>query len=593
MSAMTNIRIDTARIAGFRGIRNLEITLPRVAVLIGPNNSGKTSCLKALQLALGDYSRYLCDEDVHIEVGAESNKVILVDLRIISTDDKGNRIRTFGDDWATEFGDRIMAEANGDQFLVLRTRSMPNAIKGSFDTTRSTLERWPDYSVWSTEKVKETRLPSRMDCLPFIAIDAQRDVHQDLHEKSSFIGRVLAAIVYDKDDIVALEQLIKALNDTAVEKSEDIKRLIRHVRQLNRSVQGAGNVEITPFPKKIRDLSKNFSVHVGDSAENSFAMEYHGMGTRSWASLLTVKAFIDLLVDKHEKESKPCFPILAVEEPEAHLHPNAQKTLFRQLAESRGQVIISTHSPYLAAMADITEIRSLVRIAGGVSGHRFSYLVTQEEKNVLAREIMSKRGEILFARVLVLFEGVTEEQIIPAMFQAYFHESIHEFGVSCVSVGGKNYAPFIKLACSFGIPVYVIGDNDGSAKTEVEAQLQRLKQDTGLQLNSDSFGIAFIGKGNDFEAELMGLGLRDEIVQSLVLCATHDTSNAKHIAAKQREISALSDSDIIAQMRNSKTPYAGHLAGVLLTNPNRKSVEEMVPAAVVQAFEQLKGWLAR
>jgi putative ATP-dependent endonuclease of OLD family len=91
----------------------------------------------------------------------------------------------------------------------------------------------------------------------------------------------------------------------------------------------------------------------------------------------------------------------------------------------------------------------------------------------------------------------------------------------------------------------------------------------------------------------MGLGLRDEIVQSLVLCATHDTSNAKHIAAKQREISALSDSDIIAQMRNSKTTYAGHLAGVLLTNPNRKSVEEMVPAAVVQAFEQLKGWLAR
>jgi len=98
MSAMTNIRIDTVRIAGFRGIRDLEITLPRVAVLIGPNNSGKTSCLKALQLALGDYSRYLCDEDVHIEVGTESSKVILVDLRIIATDDKDNRIRTFGDD---------------------------------------------------------------------------------------------------------------------------------------------------------------------------------------------------------------------------------------------------------------------------------------------------------------------------------------------------------------------------------------------------------------------------------------------------------------------------------------------------------------
>jgi putative ATP-dependent endonuclease of OLD family len=179
------------------------------------------------------------------------------------------------------------------------------------------------------------------------------------------------------------------------------------------------------------------------------------------------------------------------------------------------------------------------------------------------------------------------------MFQAYFHKSIHEFGVSCVSVGGKNYAPFIKLACSFGIPVYVISDNDGSAKTEVEAQLQRLKQETGLQLNSDSFGIAFIGNGNDFEAELMGLGLRDEIIQSLVLCATQDTSNEEHVAAKQREITALSDSDIIVRMRQSKANYAGRLADVLLINPNGKSVEEMVPAAVAQAFEQLKGWLAR
>ena len=58
-----SIQLDTVRICGFRGIANLEITLPKVTVLLGQNNSGKTSVIKALQLALGDYSRYLSDED--------------------------------------------------------------------------------------------------------------------------------------------------------------------------------------------------------------------------------------------------------------------------------------------------------------------------------------------------------------------------------------------------------------------------------------------------------------------------------------------------------------------------------------------------
>ncbi|MCU0380576.1 MAG: ATP-binding protein, partial [Chitinophagaceae bacterium] len=148
------------------------MTLPRVVVLIGPNNSGKTTLLRAMQLALGDYSRFLCDEDIHIETGAEPTKVVLVDLRIVPVDDNGNRITKFGDDWAVEFGDKIKAEADGHQFVALRTRSIPNPIKGGFDTARYTLERWPDYSAWSSEKIKETKYMTRFDSMPFITVEA-------------------------------------------------------------------------------------------------------------------------------------------------------------------------------------------------------------------------------------------------------------------------------------------------------------------------------------------------------------------------------------------------------------------------------------
>ncbi|TOK94956.1 ATP-dependent endonuclease, partial [Vibrio parahaemolyticus] len=88
-----------------------------------------------------------------------------------------------------------------------------------------------------------------------------------------------------------------------------------------------------------------------------------------------------------------------------------------------------------------------------------------EDIKTLRREVMRLRGDILFSKALILFEGVSEEQILPAMFERYFDCSPFEVGVSCIAVGGKNYKPFIKMAGSFGIPVFIVSDNDGTTKT--------------------------------------------------------------------------------------------------------------------------------
>ena len=93
------ILVDTVRISGFRGIRDFEMSLPRFAVLIGPNNCGKTSVLKALQLALGDYSRHLSDEDFHIDGEDSRSEKIIVDVRIVATTDEGERDNAFSKEW--------------------------------------------------------------------------------------------------------------------------------------------------------------------------------------------------------------------------------------------------------------------------------------------------------------------------------------------------------------------------------------------------------------------------------------------------------------------------------------------------------------
>lgn len=464
-----SLLIDTVRINGFRGLVDFEITFPRVTVLIGSNNSGKTSVIKAIQLALGDHSRYVSDEDFHIAIDGTRSKEILIDLRIIPVENGDKRVKVFSQEWQEEFSDKIQAEADGKQYVALRTRVQENSTKSGFDCIRYSLSSWPDRKNWLTQKVKEYKILSKNMSLPFIGIEAQRDLHQELREKSSFAGRILSTIQYNDVDIEKLEMQIDSINSEAVVKSTELSSLKSHLENLKKSFGGTSKAEITPFTKKIRDLSKNFAVHFGEDEKNTFSMEYHGMGTRSWASMLTVKAFIELTAQRHNKEFTPFFPLVAIEEPEAHLHPNAQKTLYKQLADTRGQVIISTHSPYLTAMSDPLYLRFLKKETTGSKSMQLSSL-NDEEMRRLKREVIHSRGDILFSKAIILCEGETEEQALPLLFDKLFSNSPHEIDVSFVGVGGSGsrYRPFLTMARDFSVSVFVFSDGENKARKELK-----------------------------------------------------------------------------------------------------------------------------
>lgn len=502
-----SILINTARIAGMRGIKDLEINLPRVAVLIGMNNAGKTTVLKALQLALGDYSRFLGEEDFHIAADQTRAAEIVTDLRIVPVNAEGVQVLPFDEEWKTKFGDMIKQEAGGQQFVALRTRSKLNDTKGIYETNRSTLDQWPAYAQWRTARVKETKLNGRLDSISFYAIDAQRDLHQELREKGSFVGRVLSSVEYKDADITALEELIAEVNDQAVDKSTHLKGLKGHLDQLNQSFQGNGKAEITPFPKKIRDLSKHFSVHFGDSTSTAFSMEYHGMGTRSWASLLTVKAFADLAIANHAKEVEPFFTIIGAEEPEAHLHPNAQRTLYKQLSEGPGQVIVSTHSPYLAAVADTKNLRSLRRTGDNVKSLQLSGALDPEDQRRLEREVVHSRGEILFAKAIVLCEGETEEQALPIVFEKYFGHAPFTMGVDFVGVGGggKRYLPFFQFAKDLEVPLFVFSDGETKTVDDLKIHYQSV---FGTSVDITNCPHITLLPNTDFEGYLIDHGFK-------------------------------------------------------------------------------------
>ncbi|SFN69027.1 ATP-dependent nuclease [Xenorhabdus japonica] len=508
-----NIQIDTVRISGFRGISNIEITLPRVTVLLGQNNAGKTSVIKALQLAIGDYSRYLSDEDFHIGEDEKRQEAITVDLRFIAVDD-GARAKEFSEDWQQVFGDKIQSEPDGSQFVAIRTVAKPDRVKGGYIVDRFHLDAWPERIGWQDVRINnKNRLGKRLESVPFIPIDAQRDIHNELKEKSSFVGRVLSSVEYDDKDVAELERMVAEVNKEAIEKSEPLKRLKTHLDNLNQSFEGSGQTELTPFPKKIRDLSKRFSVNFGESDKSSFSMEYHGMGTRSWASMLTVKAFTELLAKNHEEEAEPFFPILAAEEPEAHLHPNAQRTLYRQLIDVPGQVIISTHSPYIAGLAELHEIKSLSKPENSVQVYQLRDEFEDDDLRKLKREVVHSRGELLFSKAIVLSEGETEEQALPELFESYTGKHPFSLGINFVGVNGSGakYRPFLILAKDLNIPVFIFSDGEEKTVKELKKNYEKVFGATDIEKAPN----ITILEGTDFEGYLLSQSFNELIEQTI------------------------------------------------------------------------------
>ena len=516
-----NIQIDTVRISGFRGICNIEVTLPRVTVLLGQNNAGKTSIIKALQLALGDYSRYLADEDFHIGEDEKRQETITVDLRFIAVDSDA-RARDFSDNWQQTFGDKIQSEPDGKQFVAIRTTAKPDRVKGGYIVERFHLDEWPELSGWQDVRVgSKNRLGKRLESVPFISIDAQRDIHNELKEKSSFVGRVLSSVEYDEKDVAELERLVAEVNKEAIEKSEPLKRLKTHLDNMNQSFEGSGQTELTPFPKKIRDLSKRFSVNFGETDKSSFSMEYHGMGTRSWASMLTVKAFTELLAKNHEEEAEPFFPVMAAEEPEAHLHPNAQRTLYRQLVDVPGQVIISTHSPYIAGLAELHEIRSLSKRKNSVQIYQLRDEFEGDDLRRLKREVVHSRGELLFSKAIVLSEGETEEQALRELFGAYAGRHPFSLGINFVGVNGSGakYRPFLILAKDLNIPVFIFSDGEPKTIKDLKKNYEKVFGVTDIEKANN----ITILDGTDFEGYLLSQGLRDLIEKTINEVEGEDT----------------------------------------------------------------------
>lgn len=567
----SGIRVDAVRIANFRSLRNVEVELGDIALLVGMNNAGKTSFLKALHLALGADRRTVLTDDFYANPNGGAADAILIDVRIVPVGDDGKRTASFNQAWIdNDLGGRglINPDSNDREFVAFRTRITRDAVKNDFLLERKSLAEWPDFTSW--QQVQPGSRVPRFEQLASFFIDAQRDVVGDLRSRSSYMGRLLSKIEIPENAIADLEERLRLLNDDIVSQSEVLSHIRTVLAGLNRTVPAFGEgVEINPVSKKMSELMKGVGVQFADSDGSSFPLESHGMGTRSWASLLSFDAYISWTARLAERQGLPFHPVLFLEEPEAHLHPNAQRSVYGQLGQGSGQRIVSTHSPYVAGQA---ELGCLLHFAKNGAETRVRRIpvgdIEDDDQRKIRREIMRTRGELLFASAVVLFEGETEEQALPMFARHHWGQYPFERGVAFVGVGGDgNYAPFLRVFEAMEIPWFIFSDGEPNAQAKVGRSL------AAVSLVLPDTRVCLLPNNQAIEGYLMDVGYEAELKNAVIeYYGPYDTPEDR--GRKIQEVQRWQEAELrrFLGVKRHKTRMASRWASAILACGDARSI---------------------
>ena len=536
--------ISKINIKGFRNFKEKEILFnDGINVIIGHNNAGKSNLLKALSLAIDSQSSKRLDvHDLNKHTTLEELKTnppkVTINLTISQSKDEDTNsddLVTVGN-YLTKLASPYEALLTYDFFLPDNQRqkyidalSEVDNVKKAWKVIQHDFLRFYTSRIWGGDPKLQIQADNEsLQKFDFQFLDAIRDVERDMFSGRNTLLREVLDFFMDysiKNDATKSteEKLveIKALKETFSTNAEALLQTLQdrmregkgqildYAKQTGASFNGAN----PDFDGNLSDVELFSALKLIIEYETGITIPatHNGLGYNNliFMSLLLAKMQVNSDGNYLGSNAK-VFPILAIEEPEAHLHPSMQYKFLKFLNENKDvkkkvrQIFITTHSTQITSAVSLDEIICLHSendiSSVGYPGKVFSETAEDKKsKAYVQRFLDATKSDMLFAQKVILVEGIAEELLLATMAK-YIGHSLEDNHVAVINVGGRYFNHFIKLfdtsrPYAISKKIVCLTDRDPSRKKRNGGQ--HFEKCYPYEYGCDSAGYEYSENAND------------------------------------------------------------------------------------------------
>lgn len=453
---MSENYIEKIHCLNFRGFRNrkLEGLNQGINILIGDNDTGKSTLLLAIDLVLGanpnrvesiGLDRIMNQEVVETFLSKEVKK--FEDLPIMEVD------LYMSNQGREEFDGQHNIDETAANGIYLRCRPRDD-LRGEINEILALENPAFPYEYYMVEIKGFSGEP----------ITPYKKPLQHLDIDNTKISNDYAAKAY-----------VKAMyNASANEKEKNqLKYGYRHIKD------SFSKTEFIELNKRI-DEDYGFAVKNSSKAnlETDLTISHKGIDIENLG--VGAQCFIRT---KFALSKKTNIDVVLLEEPENHLsHTNMRKLIASIKEASQSQVFVATHSSLVCSRLDL---RSAILLGSFENEPIKLDDLPKDTAEFFMKAPSSSVLEFVLSKKNLLVEGDAEYILMDALYLKAAGKSLQDSGMSVISVGGLSFPRYLDIAKLLSSKVAVVTDNDGDIQTSITDRYEKYDVDENIGVFHD------------------------------------------------------------------------------------------------------------
>lgn len=519
------MQLSKIKIKNYRLLIDAELEVdPRTTLIVGRNNTAKTSCFSCIgkvldgeTVSFDDYP-LLRREDFYTKIALFMEKKLtyedlckqikiisiefLVDYSLDDPDDNLGALSPFIIDVdvnTTTALIRAEYRLKSDEKTLWALLESSYYKDGAFSPSEEAHEVLVDnfdklfgltvYAI-NPNNMEDKQVKSQKelhDLFPFHTIPAERVLGEDDTHNSS-LGSLISGFFdmseADLDPKVAEE--IKMLRTIVEKANKDVQKQSDEILSsvVNSSIGfGYPNIEELKLgvttQLSIDDQIKNQTKlsYISGTANESLPSSHNGLG---YKNLIKMEFLLAAFARDVEKRSVACVPLLFIEEPESHMHPQMQTAFSTYLEKFLGklsnvqiQTFLTSHSAHIANTMEFAKVRYAQKSNAGVIYKNLNTFAQANSDNVnfIRKYLTLTKCDLFFADKAIFVEGASERLLLPDMIEKCEATGVFGSGkyplsaqyYTLIEIGGAYAHKFIPFIEFLGVPCLILTDLDSVA----------------------------------------------------------------------------------------------------------------------------------